>query len=729
MKLNKIFIGGLAMLTLTACNDYLDVESATNVADVEFVYSTEAEISTALNGVYAKILTDETFGNKLYTTFLLNSDVDFSANANETAAGNQPRRFDVRSDASDVEKLWNNLYSGVETANEFIYNLQNSGLYTEGTTTEAVETENGLENKTVPEVTNITQMMGEAKVIRAMFYHELLWYFGDIPFTLQATYETDNVLPEVKARQEVSDALIADLQHAAEYMKSDKDATLNAPERISQEAAYAMIARLALQAGGYSLNHDAGDATNYKMTRPDNYREYYQIARDYTKKVIDAGGHKLAKSYAQVFIDECNFSADKGDDPIFEIPFAMGSTSQWGYQQGPASSVDTGVETDYSNSDWGETKGNSQTSYFYRFQFDENDLRRDYICGMWGYGTQGQPNMHLISNSIYSIYNNKWSKLWSSTKFGKSTTSATGINFAYIRYADVLLMFAEAENELNGPTAEAQEALKTVRRRAFESADHADKVDNYVTAANTKEDFLKLVLDERKLEFAGENMRWKDLVRNNKYAETLLYTFLTYYTVAEDMGGNANYMDMVEQHDGIEYSQLYTINYVFTYVENYNGTSVNDICGTYFPNNSLYMIYVVNPYGEPATKPSDAPQAYFDNNGLNLKAISLRDITGLSSSSNSITWNMTNDNSNSPDWWNDGIPRGQVLYSLFGYIRGDEQTGDFKIVSNGAVVSFNVNKDNPQETVNRLPAVRYLLPYPEEAIARSSGAYKNYYGF
>ncbi|MBQ2211243.1 MAG: RagB/SusD family nutrient uptake outer membrane protein [Prevotella sp.] len=728
MKINKIFIGGLAMLSMTACNDYLDVKPATNVADVESVFNAESEISKALNGVYAKIQTDATFGSNLYTTFQLNSDVDFYANANETAQGNQPRRFDVRADANNVESLWNNLYSGVETANEFIYNLKNSPLYKEETTIESIETEVGLVNKTVPLVTNLTQMMGEAKVMRAMFYHELLSYWGDIPFTLHATFETNNLLPPMTKRQEVSDSLIADLQHAAEYMKSDKDATLGAPERISQEAAYAMIARLALQAGGYSLNHAEGDATNYAMTRPSNYKDYYQIARTYTKRIIDAGGHSLNLSYPQVFIDECNYVINTGDDPIFEIPFAQGSTSSWGYAQGPASSVDANVETNYANSAWGATSGNAQVSYFYRHQFDEDDMRRDYVCGMWGYGAQGQPNIRILGSSVYSIYNNKWSKLWSSIQLGKSTTSATGINFAYIRYADVLLMFAEAENELNGPTSEAQNALKQVRRRAYYGSNDPGKVDVFMAqAASSKENFLKAVLDERKFEFAGENMRWKDLVRNNLYSEKLFYTFMTYLAVAEDMGGSTSYMDMVENYEGIKYSELYTSSYFYTYVENYNKGGINNVCNAYFPNNSLPMLFVVNPYG-PGSQPAQAPQAYFDENGLNLKAISLQSITGLASSSSSIAWNNSG-NSNSPDWSNDGTPRGQIYYSLFGYIRGDEQTGGLRVVSNGAAIPLNVNIDNPQSTVNSLPAVRYLLPIPEEAIARSSGAYKNYYGY
>ena len=323
MKINKIFIGGLAVLSLTACNDFLDVDPASNAVSKELVYNSASEVDKALNGVYASLLSSETFGKNLYTTFQLNSDVDFVTKTQETAAGNLPQRFDTRADAGNVNKLWNNLYAGVETCNEFINGLEDSKIYAQNMKSVIEGGENGGATTTteVPDVTDLTQKMGEAKVIRAMFYHELLSYWGDIPFTFEGTGKTGNLLPPVTERQKVSDALIKDLEEAAKWMKSDQDATLNAPERISQEACYAMIARLALQAGGYSLNHDAGDTKNYKMTRPDNYKDYYQIARDYAKKVIDAGGHALTKSYRQVFIDECNFITTKGDDPIFEIPF------------------------------------------------------------------------------------------------------------------------------------------------------------------------------------------------------------------------------------------------------------------------------------------------------------------------------------------------------------------------------------------------------------------------
>ena len=711
MKLNKIFISGMAMLSLTACDDFLDVDPDSTSANTEFIYNNEGEISTALNGVYAQILSGNTFGNNLYKDFQLNSDVDFSTNTSETASGNKPARFDTRSDASNINSLWNALYKGVETANEFIFNLKNSKLYEEKMKTEIADGENtgGVVTEEVPNVTKLTQMMGEAKVMRAMFYHELLSYWGDIPFTFKATYETNNLYPEVTDRQVVSDSLIADLRHAAEWMQSDKDATLDAPERISKEAAYAMIARLALQAGGYSLNHDANDVNGYKMTRPSNYKEYYQIARDYAKKVIDAGGHSLNKSFRDVFVDECNHIVNKGDDAIFEIPFGKDYSGAWGYAQGPKSEVDANNETDFSNQAWGSTSGNVRTTRFYRHMFKEGDARRDYVCGTWGYSNQGLPAI----NFSYTMYNNKWSKLWNTVGLGKASTGNTGINFAYIRYADVLLMFAEADNEVNGaPTQEAIDAVNQVRRRAYNGVNYE------LTSAQTatKEDFLKAVLDERKFEFAGENMRWKDLVRNNLYSEQIFYTFLAYYGVAEDQSTGSPYIDMISEHDGIDYANISAMtNIYYVYVKNTGDAN--------FPNSNLYMLYIVNPWTADV-QPSSKPEDYFANLGLPYEPVSARAITGQTSSAKDVAWG------NSENIWSsqDGVLKNEVLYSLFGYIRGDED-GSIKIVNNGAVVNFDIDTQNPEATVQQLPAVRYLLPYPQEAIARSDGRYKNYYGF
>ncbi len=173
MNIRNILISGLGVMALTACNDFLDVD-APSKQTVDAVFSSSQEVNAALNGVYAKVMVNDAFGNSLYNTVMLNSDVDFTANSNENAQSNTPRRFDVTSSGSAVNKLWTALYDGVEAANEFIYNLENSPIYSKEANTTTVVDEFGNETQvSTPVVNSYTQMIGEAKMIRAMFYHEL----------------------------------------------------------------------------------------------------------------------------------------------------------------------------------------------------------------------------------------------------------------------------------------------------------------------------------------------------------------------------------------------------------------------------------------------------------------------------------------------------------------------------------------------------------------------------
>lgn len=683
MKINNILIGGICMLALSACNDYLDVDVPSKSSDEE-IYTSETETNLALNGVYAKALTDNAFGNMAYNNLLLNSDVDFATNSNEVSQLNAPRRFDCTAESGDAEKFWNALYSGVETANNFIYNLENSEMYS---------TENA----------NLTQMLGEAKVLRAMFYYELLCYWGDIPFSLLPTFVTQEFILPITSRDEVYKQLIADLEGIAPLMKTTSEIS-EGIERPSKEACWAMIARLALQAGGYSLRPAEG--TNYgKMARPTNYQDFYQKARTYAELVIQSGTHALNKEYKQVFIDECNFIVNNTDDAIFELPFGNGDTGQWGYRQGPQAKSYEGKTSHV----WGEAGGNVQVTPFYRFTFDEKDLRRDFITCFWYYETEGQPAIH----HNYTSHNGKWSKLWNTNGLGDITTGATGINFAYLRYSDVLLMFAEAENELNGPTEAAQNALKAVRKRAFKAEDQAEMVDAYVaTAAASKADFLEAVLDERAWEFAGENMRWKDLVRNNQYAEKLYYTFLRYYSVAENCSSSSSYDDLVAEYDGIYWPEKFPFSMFWTYIQNPGDKSL-------YTNTQLPLIYVTNPYNQ-GIIPQINPENYMETQELPYTPLSLKEITGNESANSAIIWNESQIN-----WMEDvGYPKAQILYSLYGYIRSNESSH---------IILNNDGKDNNIDptgfNAETLPPVRYILPIPREAIARSNGAYTQHCGY
>lgn len=678
MKLKNILVIGLTSLTLASCNDFLDVESPSSYSE-EFVFSQKTEINRALNGVYASILVNDLYGKAFQRTFILNSDVEMMISSTNVATHNSYARFDCDDQGSEINKYWQAAYKAIEDANRFIYNLENSPLYNE-------------------EDAEIMQMMGEAKCIRAMVYHDMVVMFGDIPFTFRPASQLggDYVIP-IMDRKEIQDNLINDLKAIAPKMSSSASVTV---ERASQEFAYALIARIALTAGGYSLHPDKNNPKSYGvMSRPENYQDYYRIAKEYTNLVISSGSHSIGTSYKDVFLKESNFELISKGDPIFEIPFAKESTGETGNIQGPTSTANEGQTL--GKNVWGAADGNGRLNAFYRYSFDEKDKRRDFINGLWYYGNSannaGQDS--CLIRSDYTVHNNKWSKLWANAgQFLNTSSGSTGINFPYMRYADVLLMNAEAINELEGPTKEAQESLRQVRSRAF---DDQGAVNTYVTnAASSKEKFLQAVLDERKWEFAGENIRWRDLVRNNLYSQEVVYSFLRYLSVAMSNAGTyTGFEDDIAEHDGSNYLDELP-EYMYYHVLPQSAewrVDPSQVYGYPYPNTTLDILYIYNPY-KSASQPATALTA----------------IDGK-------TW----ESAEFYQWSSDSEPTNQCKYSFYGYIRHTEQ-GTIVLVKDGTEVPL---EGNSVPSVSALPPVRYILPYPNAAIQRSAGAYKNYYGY
>ncbi len=701
MKLKNILWAGLSALALGSCEDYLEVEAPSSSSD-EFVYTYESEITRALNGVYAKAIVGDLYGNAYQRTFIYNSDVDMQIDANAAAAsdGNAYARFDCNERGGEISKFWSAAYRLIEYANRFVAGVESSTFYAERN----------------PEV---MQQLGEAKCLRAMVYHDLVVMFGDVPFKFIPTAgNSADVLPSVLPRTEIQDLIIKDLQEIAPYMVSSGSVTV---ERCSKEFAHALIARIALTAGGYSLYPVKDNERSYgEMKRPENYKDYYEIAMLYADSVIMSGSHKLAQNYQDVFVNPCNYLVVNGDDVIFELPFAKLSTGNTGYIQGPTYQAYEGNTV----SAWGAASGNGRLSAFYRFLFRDNDLRREFVNGMWYYSYFQNADGVMIDTvyirNDYTVHNNKWSKLWTSgsNALGSETTGSTGINFPYMRYADVLLMYAEAANELNdGPTDKAVQCLTEVHSRAFVGGDPT-----FIAEAQTdKETFLKAVLDERKWEFAGENSRWRDLVRTNTYSEELVYSFLRYFsTASQNASGFCGYEDAINAHDGREYidnlpTRIYYHTYKLEEISDMNPGFMPAIAaelygyqveGNYvvksFPNQNLESLRIHNAYANVRIEPTKGIINLF---GFKAESWLRADF---------YQWGDANK----------GVPKDQCLYSFYGFIRGDIN-GNIWLVRDGALEML----PSTIPAVEQLPVVRYILPYPEEVIQRSSGLYKNYYGY
>lgn len=711
MKIKNIFLTGVAALALTSCNDYLEVDAPSKYT-VDFTYSQKSEVERALNGVYAQALVGDLYGNAYQKTFILNSDVDMAISSSSAHSHSSYQRFDCDDEGGDILKFWTAAYRLIEYANEFISAAEASPIYK---TTD----ENGI-TKTDAEM---SQWIGEAKCLRAMVYHDLVVMFGDVPFSFETTNERGaKVMLPVTDREEIQKTLIADLQEAARSMSSTSSVTI---ERCSKEFAQALIARIALTAGGWSLRPDKSNPRAYgTMQRPTDYQSYYRIAMQYADSVIKAGTHSLINGYQDVFVNECNYQIINNDDPIFEIPFAKNSTGNVGYNQGPTYSDNEGETVGV----WGKCDGGTRLNAFYRFLFREGDSRREFINGLWYYSyfTNSEGNLAdtVYIRNDYSVHNNKWSKLWtnSGSALGSTTTGSTGINYPYMRYADVLLMYAEAANEINnGPTAQAIECLKQVHNRAFLTTTDDDF---FAEAVASQEAFQKAILDERKWEFAGENSRWRDLVRTNTYSEELVYSFLRYHSAGmQNVGSLTGYEDAINLHDGYTTDAGYIDNlpsriYFHTYnigeanayglrmykaqLYGYQVDGSGNVIQSY-PNQSMQSIRIYNAY-----KPMGAPvTSAITRGGFSAKSWLYADFY---------------------KWGNDatGQPNDQCKYSFYGYIRCDD-SGNLWIMRDGALTPIAEYAGFPAAT--NLPPVRYILPYPGIVIQRSSGEYKNYYGY
>ncbi|MDE6394687.1 MAG: RagB/SusD family nutrient uptake outer membrane protein [Duncaniella sp.] len=684
MKLRNIFIAGMSAVALAGCSDYLEVDAPSKNLPTD-VFSDARAMERARNGVYATMLSSNLFGDKLINTFVRNSDVDFVSNSSQYTQSNKYCRFDCDPDGGDLKSTWSDLYHGIEVCNLFIEGAEGSPEY---------DPEN-------PDP-DILQMIGEAKAVRAIYYHELIWLFGDVPFSFNSSQTSETMVYPVTDRIVILDKCIEDLKSVADDMK-DPSAMSEGIERISRQAAYGIIARLALTAGGWYLAPD-GD-TYGKMVRVDNYRDYYQRAYDYALKVENSGIHALNKEYYKVFVDECNNIVTNNDDPMFEIPFGKESTGNIGYIHGPKMDQYEGITPH----PYGKASSGARVSAFYRFMFDEDDQRRDFVNQLFRYTADGTEYSVRMENS-YTIQNGKWSKLWVNGGLGNATEGNTGINYPYLRYADVLLMLAEADNELNnGPTQVGIDAVKAVRTRAFGAG--SLKVEAF--PQGSKEEFLKTVLDERKFEFAGENMRWRDLVRNNMYKEEIYWTFYRYYAMAT--GTDLSIVSERDLGDDEAYDNIPTYIYnVRNYPNRYKTVHSNAEFAEFdgqailserqFPNREMNICWALNPY------------KVLDPKVFNKYKAEYNDIPTSEWQSELFF-----------EWVDgEGELKNEIRYSLLGYMYVTE-TGVLQIVRNGvAQPAPAVSLDIDPST---LPEVRYILPYPRSEIARAQGKYVNKYGY
>ncbi len=472
-------IGVAALLcTATACEDWLDMPSESK-ADSSTIFSTVSRAEMAVMGGYASLHTQEE-GYQL----LMGTDEATSTESNSKYAVSN---YDYTNTSSMLSRTYNSMYQAIEYANVCIKSLPDMKV-TDG------------------ERRKVDALLGEALAIRAYAYWNLVRFYGDVPYTSVPTADLTSFSSSRVSRDTIYDHCVADLQRAVELLPWRSEGMVDTPERFTKNAAYGMLARVALYAAGYSLRWDLNtvpyDAATCRVAqRADDKRiqELYRIAADACQAVINKGENHLLKDYDKVFRDLGNQAYN--EETLLEYGwYGPNSTDvRTGYVNGiPTSGTDKEALG----------KGGAQmvampTLYF---EFTEGDQRRDVSVSNYGLQLSAGNNAYQML-TFAGMGVGKYRINWKSTR-GASDTRRD-INWPLLRYSDVLLMYAEALNEIHhGATPEAVNAVKEVRMRAFRN--DAAKVGTIPTGYAAFKDFL---IEERKLELSNEGLRRTDLAR------------------------------------------------------------------------------------------------------------------------------------------------------------------------------------------------------------------------
>lgn len=488
----KLSIFSMALVAgLTSCDMEAPTQSTLDGSSVYSVYSlAEAEVMS----IHVSFGETNSYRGRFLPYYGLNTDVEVpSGSAPSFASKNDDKQNLLNYDTSESNGQMNTdnnayakFYEGIERANLAIEGLRQYG--------------NVANNK------NMAQLLGEALTLRAVIYADLTKAWGDVPARFTPN-SNDNIYMPRCNRDSIYKVLLADLKEAEDYCYwPNQNSVTKTTERVSKSFVKALRARIALYAGGYGLRGDGYRLSKDPELAPE---KMYQIAKEECEDIINAGYNKLG-SFKENFTKLCQDNVTAGGESIWEIPFSDGRGRvlyTWG--------VKHASKDQYTQQNQGGVNG--PVPYLY-YDFDADDARRDITCVPYQWSKElinGKSHQELrkISQWCFGKLRYEWMKRI------VTSTNDDGVNFQYMRLADVYLMAAEAENQL-GNTSTAWNYMEPVLARVLPAAKVNALKAKYCAS---KDAFQQGIIEQRGFEFAGEQLRKADLVRwgiiDNKMAE------------------------------------------------------------------------------------------------------------------------------------------------------------------------------------------------------------------
>lgn len=484
--MKKLFY--IPLLALLACGiSSCDMEAPSQSSmDSSLIFSQYEMAEAAVMGIHQSFGETNSYRGRYLPYYGINSDVEWingleasginDGGKNDLATYNaQPSNSQMNTDNNAYAKF----YEGIERANKAIEGIRAYGNY---------------ENNP-----DMAHLLGEALTLRAVIYLDLIKGWGDVPARFSSITSETMYLPRAD-RDEIYKQLLADLLEAENYVYWPNESNITqTTERVSKAFVKALRARIALYAGGYSQRADGIRLSN----DPDLERTaMYTIVHDECLDVIAQYPNLASLPFKDNFTNLCRDVVTAGQESIWEIPFSEGRGRVL-YTLG----VEHQAKDQYTQQNKGGVNGPLPTLFY---DYDVDDIRRNITCAPFRWSqtlTNGRSTQELASLKEWNFGKLRYE--WMSRIV--TSTNDDGVNWQYMRLADVYLMAAEAVNELEGP-ANAAQYMRPVLERALPS----DKVSAYMnTATASKESFFDAIVEQRGLEFAGESLRKADLIRWN----------------------------------------------------------------------------------------------------------------------------------------------------------------------------------------------------------------------
>lgn len=417
-------------------------------------YKTASDAISAVNSIYYPMIDNTTGAQPIYNR-LLNTGMDYMTD--DLDAGPGSPNAEVRALANlthastnlRVQQIWTQHYEGINRANVALERIP------------AIEMEVALKNR----------LLGEAAFLRAFYYFNLVRFYGAVPLLL--TDQTKLSVPELQVPRtpadEVYAQIIKDLEASANYFSAGSSGE---PGRATRGAAVALLSKVYL-------------------TRRD-----WTNAIKYAEVVINGPfGYDLFEDYSHVFLP----AYKNGKEHIFSAQI-KGSSISTGHLVTPTDirAGVPGLKGSYGTQLTTYKNGNDNYYTLYKAYSEKDKRKRVSFVTSYISPANGQKYFTLNAPGDSVPYVNKsWDPNYPAT--GNSDANAN-----ILRFSEILLIHAEAENELNGPTAKAYASINRVRKRAG--------IDDLLPSLS-KDQFRDAVYLERRLELIAEYHRYFDLIR------------------------------------------------------------------------------------------------------------------------------------------------------------------------------------------------------------------------